>query len=60
MQRFDYNPNSCDSVDWFAEEKYNLSVEFCSNIEAHTEEPAYTPVEREAGTHSLLMTFTGF
>ena len=31
----------------FLEEKFNLTVEFCANIENNTEDPVYTAVEKE-------------
>ena len=31
-----------------SEEKYNLSIEFCSNFEDHTDDPIYSDVEKEA------------
>ena len=35
---------------WFthlSEEKYNLSADFCLNIEDHTDDPIYTDIEEE-------------
>ena len=32
---------------YHSEEKFNLTVEFCANIENNTEDPAYTAVEKE-------------
>ena len=32
---------------FYSEEKFNLTVEFCANIENNTEDPAYGPVEKE-------------
>ena len=35
---------------YFVEEKFNLSVEYCSNIENHTNEDIYGEVEKEVKT----------
>ena len=32
---------------YHSEEKFNLTVEFCANIENNTEDPAYAGVEKE-------------
>ena len=32
---------------YHSEEKFNLTVEFCDNIENNTEDPAYLAVEKE-------------
>ena len=31
----------------YSEEKFNLTVDFCANIENNTDDPAYGPVEKE-------------
>ena len=45
-----------------SEEKFNLTVEFCSNIENNTEDPAYADVEKEVkhykGRHHGLFILT--
>ena len=36
---------------YFVEEKFNLSVQYCSNIENHTNEDIYGEVEKEVDIH---------
>ena len=36
----------------FIEEKFNLSAEFCSNIEQHTQDPIYGDVEKEVNINN--------
>ena len=39
----------------YPEEKFNLTVEFCSNIEEHTNESIYSEVEEEVKTMNIYL-----
>ena len=37
-----------------SEEKFNLTVDFCTNIENNTEDPAYAAVEKEVQQYNIV------
>ena len=59
---FIFNQESLEflSIFYHSEEKFNLTVEFCANIENNTEDPAYAPVEKEVTTKHKLDQFLLF